>query len=114
MFGSLFASRSIFASVMLAFTGGLLLGLTFLTGFYMTWFFVFFLMFALPVFVGLQWRSVVAFVHTNLKSVLVGFGAAATGLALGAIAVSSRVFAGHEHATGLDAARFPEEPVDIP
>ena len=88
MFGSLFASRPTFASVTLAFAGGLLLGLTFLTGFYMTWFFVFFLMFALPVFVGLQWRSVVAFVHTNLKSVLVGFAAAATGLALGAIAVA--------------------------
>ena len=98
MFGSLFASRSIFASVTLAFAGGLLLGLTFLTGFYMTWFFVFFLMFALPVFVGLQWRSVVAFVHTNLKSVLVAFAAAATGLASGRNRGRSRVSARHERA----------------
>ena len=88
MLASLFASRSIFAAATCAFAGGVLLGLTFLTGFYMTWFFLFFLMFALPVFTAIQWRLVVAFVHTNRKSVLFAFAAAATGLGLGAIAVA--------------------------
>ena len=88
MLASLFASRSIFASAAFAFAGGLLLGLTFLTGLYMAWFFMFFLMFALPVFVVIQWRVAVAFMRANLKSVLGALAGAATGFGLGVIGVA--------------------------
>jgi len=87
IFWSVFAARSVFAAAALAFAGGLLLGLIFLTGLYMAWFFLFFLMFALPVFIAIRWKLVVAFVRTNLKSVLAALAGATTGLGLGIIGI---------------------------
>jgi hypothetical protein len=70
-----------------ALAGGLLLGLTFLTGYYMSWFFLFFLIFALPIFAALRWNVITAFVRANLSHVLLALGAATIGFAGGALAV---------------------------
>jgi hypothetical protein len=88
VFASLFVTRSVFTGAALAFAGGLLLGFTFLTGFYMAWFFLFFLMFALPVFAAIRWGHVVHFARTNLKGVLFAFAGAVSGFGLGAIGVA--------------------------
>lgn len=85
---SLFAARSREATVGSAFSGGLLLALTFATGYYMAWFFVFFLMFALPVFVAMGWAPIIEFVRANRGRVLVVAAAAVIGFGLGATVVA--------------------------
>jgi hypothetical protein len=87
LFASLFAARSAPAIAACALAGGLLLGLTFLTGYYVGWFFLFFLMFAAPVFVAMRWTPIAGFVQANLRHVLLALGAATIGFAAGALAV---------------------------
>lgn len=55
---SLLSARSKTSVLLLAFTAGLLLGLTFATGYYMAWFFVFFLIFAIPLYAFLNWHMI--------------------------------------------------------
>src|SRR5436305_186307 len=77
-FTSLFAAHSVLAIAACAFGAGLLLGLSFLTGYYMSWFFAFFLLFAVPVFFWLRRRQIITFAHANrtrLVAVLTSAGA---------------------------------------
>jgi hypothetical protein len=87
-FASLFAARTWWSVLACAFFGGLLLGLTFLTGYYMSWFSVFFLILALPVFFLLCRRAVQEFVKANRKRVQLAMAAAAAGFFVGAAGVA--------------------------
>ena len=60
---ALLVARSSAAIAAYAFAAGLVFGLTFVSGYYMAWFVSFFLMFAMPVFVYLNWAALVAFVR---------------------------------------------------
>lgn len=84
---SLFAARARWPILTYAFFSGLLLGLTFLTGYYMSWFFVFFLMLALPVFVLLRRGALLDFVGSNRRRVQLAGAAGAGGFLLGAVGV---------------------------
>ena len=87
LLASLLAARSMRAAASLAFCGGIVLGLTFATGYYMAWFFVFFLTFALPLFLVLIWAEFIEFVRASLARAIIALAAAAAGFCLSAIVV---------------------------
>jgi hypothetical protein len=76
--------RSPARTAALAFAAGLLFGLTFTTGFYMAWFFTFFLLLALPVFAFLYWTTIAAYVRAHSRRLLVASMAGVVGFAIGA------------------------------
>jgi hypothetical protein len=71
----------------LAFCAGLVLGLTFATGYYMAWFFVLFLIFALPMFLLLNWSRFVEFARVNRTRLIIGLASASAGFGVSAILV---------------------------
>ena len=88
LLASLLAARSMRAAASLAFCGGIVLGLTFATGYYMAWFFVFFLTFALPLFLVLIWAEFIEFVRASLARAIIALLAAAAGFGMSAIVVA--------------------------
>jgi hypothetical protein len=83
-FASVFAARATGTVVGCAFAAGLIFGLTFVSGYYMPWFFSFFVLWALPVFAFLYWTALVEFVQANRRRVIVSALAGAVGFSLGA------------------------------
>jgi len=67
-----------------AFAAGLLYGLVFTTGFYMPWFFTFFLLLALPVFVVRYRATIVDYARAHRRRLIVASIAGAAGFAIGA------------------------------
>jgi hypothetical protein len=88
LLASLLTARSKSAAAGHAFCGGIVLGLTFATGYYMAWFFIFFVMFALPVFLVLNWAALIAFVRATCTRAKIALAGATAGFGLSAIAVA--------------------------
>lgn len=72
-----------------AFAAGLLYGLAFTTGFYMPWFFTFFLLLALPVFAFRYWAVIVEYWHVHHRRMIVASIAGAIGFGIGAAVLLS-------------------------
>jgi hypothetical protein len=89
-FTSLLSARSKTSILLLGFTAGLLLGLTFATGYYMAWFFVFFLVFAIPPYLVLSWDTIRDYFRDTpaRKRAKMSLAGAAIGFGLGALVVA--------------------------
>lgn len=72
-----------------AFAAGLLYGLAFTTGFYMPWFFTFFLVLALPVFVFRYRTTIAEYVRAHRRRLIVASVAGAVGFGIGAAVLLS-------------------------
>jgi hypothetical protein len=81
---ALLRERSPTTTAAFAFAAGLLYGLVFTTGYYMPWFFTFFLLLSLPLFAYLYWPTIVDYVRAHRRRVIVVSVAGATGFACGA------------------------------
>ena len=83
-FSALLRERPPARTALFAFAAGLLYGLVFTTGFYMPWFFTFFLLLALPVFVVRYRATIVEYARAHRRRLTVASIAGAAGFAIGA------------------------------
>jgi hypothetical protein len=71
-------------TAMFAFAAGLLFGMVFTTGFYMPWFFTFFLLLAFPIFAFCYWTKIVEYWRPHRRRLIVASVAAVVGFGIGA------------------------------
>jgi hypothetical protein len=72
-----------------AFAAGLLFGLVFATGFYMPWFFTFFLLLALPLFAARYWTTIAEYGRAHRRRLIIASIAGAIGFGIGAAVLLS-------------------------
>jgi hypothetical protein len=105
-FSAIFRERPALRTAALAGAAGLMYGLTFATGYYMAWFFAFFLMFAVPVFAICYWTTILEFARAHRARLVVASIAAAVGFGIGAAVLLSIYASAIGALSGLSANQY--------